>query len=370
MKKYKKFGLVIWEQTIVSFDSRIIFWIWVIYEVAHLSTVEWECTNCSVPNFSSTIFDLSSLEHSNNFSAISKVGSVSSLGSPQAASSPVHNPSNPAKAPSIPTQTVTCQAPRNSKLGNALHVVNINFQSVMAKKAELHQLIDSTKPDIIIGIETWLHEGIKTQEFLPDNFDYSIYRSDQKTSSDHPGGVLIAVTKRLVSNSVPELEKNYEILWAKINLVSVNTSLVGAFYWPHMKDRQAIKELQLSLQSLNRSNATIWLVGDFNAPYIDWSIPGVIKGTCYSTAHEELLGVAQDHGLEQVVLKPTRGNNILDLFFTNHPAKVNRVEIMSQISDHNTVFWKSTSRLKPSSKSPRRYTFTIKVIGFSLRPNA
>ena len=88
-----------------------------------------------------------------------------------------------------------------------------------------------------------------------------------------------------------------------------------------MKDRQAIKELKLSLQSLNRSNATIWLAGDFNAPYIDWSIPGVIKGTCYSIAHEELLGVAQDHGLEQVVLKPTRGNNILDLFFTNHPAE-------------------------------------------------
>ena len=147
-------------------------------------------------------------------------------------------------------------------------IVNINFQSVMAKKAELHHLIASTKPDIIIGTETWLHEGIKTQEFLPDNFDYSIYRSDRKISSDYHGGVLIAVTKRLVSNPVPELERNCEILWAKINLVSVNT-LVGAFYRPHMKDRQAIKELKLSLQSLNRSNATIWLAGDFNAPHID-----------------------------------------------------------------------------------------------------
>ncbi len=30
----------------------------VIYEVAHLSTVEWECTNCGVPNFSSTLLIL------------------------------------------------------------------------------------------------------------------------------------------------------------------------------------------------------------------------------------------------------------------------------------------------------------------------
>ena len=106
----------------------------VIYEVAHLSTVEWKCTNCGVTNFSSTIFDLSSLEHSNSFSVISNIDSVSSLGSPQAASSPVSNPSNPAKAPTIPTQTATHQVPCNSKLGNALHVVNINFQSVMAKR--------------------------------------------------------------------------------------------------------------------------------------------------------------------------------------------------------------------------------------------
>ncbi len=62
-----------------------------------------------------------------------------------------------------------------------------------------------------------------------------------------------------------------------------------------------------------------WIGLDFNAPYIDWSIPGVIKGSPYSTAHEELLGVTQDHGLEQVVLKPTRGNNTLDLFFYQPP---------------------------------------------------
>ncbi len=35
----------------------------------------------------------------------------------------------------------------------------------MSKKAELHHLIDSTKPDIIIGTETWLHEGINPRNF-------------------------------------------------------------------------------------------------------------------------------------------------------------------------------------------------------------
>ena len=130
-----------------------------------------------------------------------------------------------------------------------------------------------------------------------------------------------------------------------------------------MKDRQAIKELKLSLQSLNRSNATIWVAGDFNAPYIDWSIPGVIKGTCYSTAHEELLGVAQDHGLEQVVLKPTRGNNILDLSSPITQLKSIGLKLCHKLVTTTLSFWKLTSRLKPSSKSPGRYTFTIKVTG-------
>ncbi len=88
--------------------------------------------------------------------------------------------------------------------------------------------------NIIIGTETWLHDGIKTQEFLPNELGYSVYRSDRKTGTDHHGGVLIAVTKRLISDQVPELETNCEILWAKINLVGVNTLLVGAFYRPHM----------------------------------------------------------------------------------------------------------------------------------------
>ena len=142
----------------------------------------------------------------------------------------------------------------------------------------------------------------------------------------------------MISDPVPELETDCEILWVKINLVGINSLLVGAFYRPHMQDDKAIEQLNLSLQGLNRSNATGWLAGDLNAPHIDWSIPGIIQGSPQTTIHEELLMMIQDNGLENVVLEPTRGKNILDLFLTNHPSKVNRVEIMMQIRDHSTVF--------------------------------
>ena len=115
---------------------------------------------------------------------------------------------------------------------------------------------------------TWSYD--RTQEFLPEDLGYCVYRSDRKKGSDLHGGVLICVTKWLISDPVPELETDCEILWVKINLVSVNSLLVGAFHRPHMHDDKAIVQLNLSLQGLNRSNATVWLAGDFNAPHIDY----------------------------------------------------------------------------------------------------
>ena len=119
-----------------------------------------------------------------------------------------------------------------------------------------------------------------------------------------------------------------------------------------MQDDKAIEQLNLSLQGLNRSNATVWLAGDFNAPHIDWSIPGIIQGSPQAAIHEELLTVIQDNGLENVVLEPTRGKNILDLFLTNHPSKVNWVEIMPQISNHSTVFVEVNLKAKLNMQKP------------------
>ena len=61
--------------------------------------------------------------------------------------------------------------------------------------------------------------------------------------------------------------------------------------------------------------------------------------------------VIQGHGLENV-LEPTRGKNILDLFFTNHPSKVNWVEIMPQISNHSTVFVEVNLKAKLNMQKP------------------
>ena len=72
--------------------------------------------------------------------------------------------------------------------------------------------------NIIIGTEAWLSKDILDNEIITDEFNYTIYRKD---CIDGYGGVLIAVTKDILSNPLPELDTSCEIIWCKIHLVGI-----------------------------------------------------------------------------------------------------------------------------------------------------
>ena len=50
---------------------------------------------------------------------------------------------------------------------NLMKILNINFQGIKNKVADLHALLDAEKPDILIATETWLKQGVKTCELFP-----------------------------------------------------------------------------------------------------------------------------------------------------------------------------------------------------------
>ena len=120
---------------------------------------------CGMPNFFSSFFDSTISEHTNPFSILPPSSSSiadSRIGEVIAMSSPVANTrtSNPKR---LQTHNLT--------------VIVTNCRSLVNKKAELINLLDSTKADIAICTETWLNSTISDSEICPDN--YSLFRNDR-----------------------------------------------------------------------------------------------------------------------------------------------------------------------------------------------
>ena len=94
-------------------------------------------------------------------------------------------------------------------------------------------------------------------------------------------------------------------------------------------------------ESLSRikltKNSQIWLAGDFNFPDVNWDTLSVKPGGAYAGLLRQMIKIANDFGLEQVVREPNRGKNTLDLFFTTNPTLVERSTVSPGLSDHDGV---------------------------------
>ena len=92
--------------------------------------------------------------------------------------------------------------------------------------------------------------------------------------------------------------------------------------------------------SLNRvkQNQHIFIRGDFNFPGWDWHNE-LLKPNCQNASlHGKLRNILDDFGLIQIIHKPTRGDNTLNLMITNNPTNINRTEVLPGISDHDCCY--------------------------------
>ena len=85
----------------------------------------------------------------------------------------------------------------------------------------------------------------------------------------------------------------------------------------------SLDEMRVKLNALSTPLSNIIFTGDFNFPTIDWNLERVIGGaTQYRLQANSLMEFARDFCLQQFIELPTRGGNILDLFFTNYDGMV------------------------------------------------
>ena len=144
--------------------------------MAEHASYSWHCLKCGLPNFSTAIFDDFSLSSDccsvNNFSVLDN---------------------------SLPPRTSTPIKKKTFKNPNRLKIININFQSVVNKVPELQCLIDTEKPDVVIGTESWLTPEISSGGIFPSG--YTAYRTDRQAKK-RGGGVFIMVRNSLICTNV------------------------------------------------------------------------------------------------------------------------------------------------------------------------
>jgi hypothetical protein len=205
-------------------------------------------------------------------------------------------------------------------VSNVCHLLN--------KIDDIDVCLRQFRPNIVCFTETWLNSNI------PDSIisfpGYSVVRRDR--CSGEGGGVAIYVTDNIQYTRLKQIDsKEFEVLWISLRPRQlprpINILLVAVIYCPPSlckdseKSRQFVKYMISSVDMLTKKypNAGLFLVGDFNTLRTDQ--------------------FAKCLNLVQVVDKPTRKANVLDLIFTNCRTKYNSPRILPPVgaSDHNCI---------------------------------
>ena len=232
--------------------------------------------------------------------------------------------------------------------------MNVNCQSLVNKKHLLCNLIDSSKPDVIIATETWLTSQMHDAEFFSlDHF--SVHRRDRST--DTPGGgVIVAVNKDFHSSREEDLEAdNVEMIWVKVKIRGCKDLYLGGCYRAKPDDCETVEAIDSALQRIGgRRDTPILLGGDFNFPGWDWSKKTLKKDCPYASLHTRFADVIDDNGLTQIVDIPTRKDNTLDLIITNRPSQINRTQTLPGIADHDVVYTELDIKPVRRKQTPRQ----------------
>ena len=109
---------------------------------------------------------------------------------------------------------------------------------------------------------------------------------------------------------------------------------------PNSSFMDTLNNLQAFIDDMQEGNPDIYITGDFNLPNLNWNTMSTDSslGKIGREAAEILLEFMSRNFLSQVIHRPTRGQNVLDLVLTNRVQYI--CEAKSEetcLSDHNLV---------------------------------
>ena len=195
------------------------------------------------------------------------------------------------------------------------------------------ELLDHNKPDVICLCETWLNTNISNNEILPPN--YKIYRCDR---DDGYGGILLGITSDVLCDVI-DAPSHLEVCSVLLKLSRNTDVIIICAYRPPRADTTYQTNLCKYIIDIvdKYPEKIVCCFGDFNLPDIDWENGSVISHRYPLDINELALNMSTECGFSQLVNFPTRGSNILDLFFTSHPSFVEQCIPLTEISDHCAI---------------------------------
>ena len=128
--------------------------------------------------------------------------------------------------------------------------MNINFQSIVNKVSEFHCLLDTEKPDVVIGTESWMTPDISNNEIFPSG--YTPYRAD-RSATTRGGGVFILVQNNIICTEQPQFKTECELIWVKLEVrTGAHPLFIGAYYRPKEDDQPSLLELRRSVEEVKK----------------------------------------------------------------------------------------------------------------------
>ena len=232
------------------------------------------------------------------------------------------------------------------------------------------------KCDFLNGIITSLpteHVVVITESHLTPNHtdgeitnnatfkNYTLHRADRDTEigrKSKNGGVLVLTSPAILSTKGEKPYSNgcCELLITELNEIS--TTLI-CFYRPPDTTKDEFADVLTKAKTYlnNHPINDIIVTGDFNFPpdIVVWKATedGVIpfatpmrsdeRKDARKEQFQDLMTFTNEFFLQQVISKPTRGANILDLVFSNSPHRLHSPLIAAiPTSDHNLIQLKTT----------------------------
>ena len=247
-----------------------------------------------------------------------------------------------------------------------MNIRGLFLQKNRNKPKHLKDLATQSNAPWIALTETWLKPEIESAEIQIHG--YKLYRADREGRTH--GGCALYVRDDLTCSLVTA-HSNMACDTLIVKVKTLNTLLIVNYRPPDSTEEEFEELLEVCQEAIEKvpnmdpKVKDIFQIGDYNLKCISWPSRKIYSKEVENKATDKdqaqmLLEYAEKNFLVNCITTPIRGENILNLFFTNNHGLINfyRTIVNKKFSDHNTLEMDLNFSYNQEKKKRRKPTHT------------